>query len=88
MKELTNEVIAPNRKQRRASRARRKLRALEKKPDLPWYLVKAIISGNQDVLAKALGRAQRQGYEFEYIAKKIGISQSEFNKAMAAENET
>ena len=87
MKELIYEVIAPNRKQRRASRARRKLRAL-KEDNLPFYLVKALVSGDQDVLAKALERAQRQGYEFEYIAKKIGISQSEFNKAMAAGNET
>lgn len=78
------ELTIPNRKQRRMSLARikRGQRAYKTAPEVPYYLVKALSTGKEDEVVRALDRAQAAGYELEYLAKKMGISDNEYREAM------
>lgn len=69
-----------NRHERRKLLAQHKIRTKTfNKPDIPWYLISALETGDVDRVELALKRAFSQGYEPEYIAKKIGVDEQEIS---------
>lgn len=77
-------IIKPNRKQRRTNLTGVKNRPILLKPDLPWYLIKALESGDVVKVHLALLRAYEAGYDDEYIAIKLGITEKELTELLDA----
>ncbi len=54
------------------------------KPELPWYFIKALESGDVVKVHLALLRAYKAGYDDDYIAQKLGISEDELTELVDA----